>query len=357
MPNVAPEVAAGVKALEAGFSQEAVEFDAEEQANFAPEGEGLLSPDELDLSPDSDSGEVGLTEDQPIEAALDTEQSAEDDLEADIDAAAEASEEVADAKPTSKAQQRIRQLANTNKELRDQFGTVQKQLSEQQQAFQYQMWQMQQQQAAQMEQWKHEAQRAAQEVAKLRERDDDKNLSELQKWERDILRTADKRTEEKVQGISRVAEERIRRIEAQYQAQQEAVEKERRFSYYSNETKKVRDNLLTGFEEPANLSRETDEMLLAYCGAFGLEPSQAAPYFKKYLDRYHQAKLRADAKQRGVQVKKAAALPKAGRPRAPGAAPNRPGYTRSKFPAPELLRKNNYDNYVDWVAAGEPPLG
>jgi hypothetical protein len=91
-------------------------------------------------------------------------------------------------------------------------------------------------------------------------------------------------------------------------------------------------------------------MILAYAGAFGIEPREAAGKLKAYMDNYHMARLKTRSNGEGKKVRKSRAVPK------PAPAGRRQAKGGLSMPTLGQLRKAGFDSHVDWIAANEPPI-
>jgi hypothetical protein len=273
----------------------------------------------------------------------------EDEIEGE-----DAEEEELEAAPKgSRAQQRIRKLANERKQLQAAMQQQELQYRQQIQYAQQQAQAMAQQQNAIAEQ---KAQMLQEQLDMLRskaEAEEEANLSPMEQYKRQILREAEEQTTK-----ARNAElaELKQMLTAQQQQQQEAREaqqREARYNHYTSMAAKIRnEQLLTGMEDAdvSALGPATDEMLLAFSAAYGLEPTEAAPRFQRFLNRYVQADLKRRSQKGAAKVKSSQRVP-AGAPAQRAAASTGKG-----MPSMETLRRNNFNSHIDWMAAGEPPI-
>lgn len=216
-------------------------------------------------------------------------------------AAEEVTQEVLEAKPKGKkdAESRIRSLAGTNKQLRDE-------LSRTQAYFQNELTQLKRQ--------AYEEQRSFRETQ-------EKQL-ELQKKQFDILNSdreaaeferlpLDKKIElrskrEATAEFRSELEKRDREWKARFDAmeqkqvaEKQAVERQKRLGGLDNQAERALDDvILKGLpaEQVKTLRGPMKEMLMAWCGAYGEYPSEAAPRFAKYIDNMHNARLQAKRK-------------------------------------------------------------
>ena len=148
--------------------------------------------------------------------------------------------------------------------------------------------------------------------------------------------------------------QKLEAMEAQRQQEVENAQRQQRYNHYSQQTQAARDGLLLKDFAPdrvKQLAEPMDEMLLAFCGAFGVEPNVAAPQFKKYLDLYVQGSLESRARGGGQQIRKGRAVPKS----APSGKRSAKQGGKS-FPKPAALRSAGFDSALDWIAAGEPVI-
>ena len=123
------------------------------------------------------------------------------------------------------------------------------------------------------------------------------------------------------------------------------MEKQRRFSHYNDLTKKARQEILLNEVDPKAaepLSEEAEETLLAYAAAYGLEPNQAAPRLKKFLDGYAPAYINAKSAAAKAQSTKQQSVPGVARPTAPRG-------TKPRLTLAEI-RKQGFTDFVEYNA-------
>jgi len=287
--------------------------------------------------------------------AVDTEEGL-DEVDRGIDSLAlnEREEEVQE-DTTPRAQKRIQTLSGRTKEL-------EQQLSQQQQYYQQELAKMQQYMQHQMSQagntnaLSQQLQQQQQQLQMLQQRKQEEeyqNLTPLEQLKRDILQEAGAQSSGAVnQQVAALRKELEQEKQARANAKQEA-ERNARYAYYTQQTEQARaETLLNGFaQEDANrLSAEADEMILAYAGAFGIEPKEAAGRLKAYMDNYHMARLKTRSNGEGKKVRKSRAVPK------PAPAGRRQAKGGLSMPTLGQLRKAGFDSHVDWIAANEPPI-
>tara|TARA_R110002110_G_scaffold12651_2_gene59862 strand:- start:701 stop:1717 length:1017 start_codon:yes stop_codon:yes gene_type:complete len=282
-----------------------------------------------------------------------------DELDRGIDSLAlnEREEEVQE-DSTPRAQKRIQTLSGRTKELEQQLG-------QQQQYYQQEMARMQhnmQQQAAQagntnaLSQQLQQQQQQLQMLQQRKSEEEYQNLTPLDQLKRDILKEAGTQNSQAVnQQISALQSELNKEKQERAQAKQSS-EREARYAYYTKQTEQARqETLFDGFqtEDSGRLAGEADEMILAYAGAFGIEPKEAAGKLRAYMDNYHLAKLKARSSGKetaGKRIRKGRAVAK------PATAGRRQAAGGMAMPTLGQLRKAGYDSHVDWIAANEPPI-
>ena len=271
-----------------------------------------------------------------VEAALTGDTGLGDDLEDSFAASAkpsvptepeegesveETSEETAQKTetPTGRADARIQALATERNELRGE-------LERTQQYFSQQMQQMQ---------GRFEQQRQAQEAAQTRQleianrqlelaqgRKDQEDYSQMSLGDRlkyDTKRETLSEVERLVAGrISPLEQELMRERQTRAELEQK-IQQQARYNKLAAQRDTARQNVILAGLDPADvaaLSSETDEMLMAYSGGFSVYPQQAAPKFKKFLDRYAEAALKAKTKanktKKVTQTQNIPAAPRAG---------------------------------------------
>ena len=184
-----------------------------------------------------------------------------------------------------------------------------------------------------------------------KESDFNNDLTPMEEYRLNIIKEASDKAGSKFSPEVEQLRQEIEGLKVARQEEAEQAQRQQRYSYYNQQTQAARDGILLKDFAPdraKQLAEPMDEMLLAFCGAFGIEPNKAAPQFKKYLDLYVQGALETRARGGGQKIRKGRAVPRS----APGGKRSaKPG---NKFPSPQALRKAGFDNALDWVAAGEP---
>jgi len=311
--------------------------------------EDLVTEDEFVLEDDGSTGLPAEFEEPETEEVASPDDEVGDSGEEEETAEEPAPEEVAAPKEVPRAQKRIQDLVATNKEL-------QQNLERQQQYFQQQLAQVQQQQQEQQQRYQQEQlelQRQQLELARQRqEREDETNLTELEKFRRGIISEVKKSDPELKSELESIKKQLQESQEAQKKAQEEA-ERQRRVMHFSRQADAMLgDVVLKGIESTvkSKLDVRAKDVLMTYCAAYGIEPKDAAPQFKQFLDDYAQAKMQGRANS-GKKTPKVAGAP------ASKMSPTMPNQKVSrKWPNEKQLRAANYDSAFDWVADGEPPL-
>jgi hypothetical protein len=223
---------------------------------------------------------------------------------------------------------------------------IQRQTAEQQAKFQQEQIKLEQRRLELMEQQRRE--------------EEESRLSEVEKARRQFLREAEEKATGKLspelqQLKAEVAALREAREKAEVQAQQA-----QRLEMFRSQANAVLDGvLLKGFEpeEQKALGSGMEEMLYAFSGAFGVDPTRAAPVFKQFLDRYVKAENSRVARTAGTRIAESRQAPKSVPPaRASGGAP-----TTGRMPTIAELQRGTadgrtFDNHVQWFAAGRPAL-
>jgi hypothetical protein len=280
-------------------------------------------------------------------------------LEADaLGAPEDAPEEPKKKARGTRADKRIQSLVKEKKEQQAQF---QQELQKRDQYYRQYLGALQQQVAEQKSgasatmQEQLNLQRQQLELMQARRETEAKgNLTPMEEYELNLIKQAsDKAGSQFLPEVTALREE-LDGLKAQREQEAEQAQRQQRYQHYDRETKVAREKvLLSGFapDRAQQLAEPMDEMLLAFCGAFGVEPNVAAPQFKKYLDLYVQGSLENRARGGGQKIRKGRAIPKS----TPGGKRSAKG--SGKWPTPAKLRKAGFDNALDWVAAGEPIIG
>ena len=258
-------------------------------------------------------------------------------------------------KGTSRAQKRIQNLAARNKELEQGLRQQQEYFQRQMQALQYQM----QQNAARPQTDDTLAQQLALQQQQLqmlqqqKQSEEYKNLTPLEQLKMDILKESESKTSSAINSQlselrKQLEDEKSTRLKSQQEAQRKA-----RYDYYNRQTAAAtKEQILSSFkqEDASQLREDAEEMVLAMAGAFGIEPSEAAVRLKGYMDRYMRASMTARSSSKGQKVRKSRSIPK------PAAGGRRQAKGGLRMPTLPQIKKAGYDNHIDWIAAGEPPV-
>tara|TARA_R100000329_G_scaffold137182_1_gene118186 strand:- start:913 stop:1923 length:1011 start_codon:yes stop_codon:yes gene_type:complete len=257
--------------------------------------------------------------------------------------------------PTPRAQKRIQTLSSRTKELEEQLGQTQQYYQQQLAQMQYQMQQQASQRGNQdaLSQQLQLQQQQLQALQQQRQKEEYDSLTPMEQLKRDILREAGAQSSQAVsQQVTALQQELNKEKQAREKARQEA-DRNARYAYYTQQTEQARSQtLLNGFaeEDASRLAAEADEMILAYAGAFGIEPREAAGKLKAYMDNYHLARLKTRSNGEGKRVRKSRAVPR------PAPAGRRQAREGMGMPTLSQLRKAGFDSHVDWIAANEPPV-
>ena len=297
---------------------------------------------------DEPSGDADQVED--VESLVDNGiDSAE--LEADAFGGDPTPEEPKKKAKGGRVEKRIQALVNERKQLEEQ-------LQQRDHYYQQHLAKMQQEMAEQkagdskVVQEQLELQRQQLQLMQLRGENGPKSeMTPMQEYRENLLKEATEKATSHFSPEVEALKQKLESMEAERQQETEQAQRQQRYSYYNQQTQAARDGVLLKDFAPdraKQLSEPMDEMLLAFCGAFGMEPAKAAPQFKKYLDLYVQGSLETRARGGGQKIRKSRSVPRS----APsGKRTAKPG---NKFPSHTALRKAGFDNALDWVAAGEP---
>ena len=243
------------------------------------------------------------------------------------------------------AQKRIKQLVDQRNEMRTQ-------LAQTQAAFQAQMSQMQAQLAQAQEQSTNYARQQngllQKQLDMLSRKATDEQLdkmSPLERHDHELKMRVSSDLETKIhEALAPLKGQLDAERRARAQAEQQ-MEKQRRFSHYNDLTKKARQEILLNEVDPKAaepLSEEAEETLLAYAAAYGLEPNQAAPRLKKFLDGYARAYINAKSAAAKAQSTKQQSVPGVARPTAPRG-------TKPRLTLAEI-RKQGFTDFVEYNA-------
>mgnify|MGYP003138024534 CR=1 FL=1 len=321
---------------EAGEAEDFTEFSDIQQALAKESGQESDEPVE-DADPEIDS---------LVEHGIDSA-----DLEADAFSEEEVPEEPKKKAKGTRADKRIQSLVGERKQLEEQ-------LQQRDQYYRQHLASLQQQMQVQkdgdskalLEQL--ELQRKQLEYMQQQGQAGPKaELTPMEQYRLNIIQEATENAGSKFSPEVEALREELDGIKAQRQQDAEEAQRQQRYQYYNQQTQAVRDGvLLQGFapDRAQQLAEPMDEMLLAFCGAFGVEPNVAGPQFKKYLDLYVQGSLENRARGGGQKIRKGQAVPKS----APSG--KRSAKQANKFPSHESLRKAGFDSVLDWMAANEP---
>jgi hypothetical protein len=229
--------------------------------------------------------------------------------------ATEADAEVGDTTPG--AQKRIQQLVSQKNELKEE-------LAGQQAAMQQQLAQMQQQMAQQaaqqnqaLQQQLYLAQQQAEAQARMAreeaERQAYEKMTPLEQHQQDTVRRANMEAESRMeqlinQQVGPLRQQLEQAEQARLAAEEKIAAQQRRTRMQTLANSALDEVVYQGFDQEVAqpLKADTEEMLYAYCAAFGEYPNEAAPKFKKFMDNYAKAwvKTRAKVAKKPVQAAK-----------------------------------------------------
>lgn len=271
---------------------------------------------------------------------------------------AEGDEPAVDTKPAKKEltpyQKRVQGLIQREKQARDEIARVT-------QYYAQQMQDMQQQIQARETTERNELlmlQRRQLEMAERRTAEDaERALPEHERARLKFVREIESKAEQAaLSKLSPKVQELEDKLAARERAEQERAAQDERAKMYQNWNSQAQNalqkTLLAGFDpkDAQELAPELEEMLFAYAGAFGLEPMQAAPYFKSFLQRTFKAEAKRVSKGAGAKV---AAGKAATQPLPSGRAG---GGTKGLPTLAELRVDGRYENHVQYFRAGSPAL-
>lgn len=186
--------------------------------------------------------------------------------------------------------------------------------------------------------------------------EDTSNLSPMEIYKRQILKEAEARTKNSLKGEFDEQLDAVKKQLAEERQYREAFKQEadRRelFQKYNKLTEKAREEILFKDAEPdfkRAWGSAADELVLTYAAAFGLEPEEAAPQLKKFLDAYSHMDIARRTKTSGAKLKQSRQIPNTA-----GAGRRQAGGT--PMPTLSALRKAGFSNHIQWMRAGEPAL-
>ena len=253
--------------------------------------------------------------------------------------------------PKSKASKRIQALVKEKK-------AAEARLAQRDSEFQQQLQGIRQQQAMQaraMESQNAVLQRQL-EVMSRRAPAPEEDLSKLtpmEQYERKILMEAERRAEAKINPRVQALEARLQQQEEEKKAlvkrsrQQATLQQFTEKANIASKTVLMSDVDVTGFA--ADDAAVASDLVLAYVAATGAPPEEAAQHFKRWLDKYHQGRLRNVSKTSGKTIQQSQRVP------AP-VQQSRGAVQSEQKPTWDVLHKHGYDNYVQWINAGSPAL-
>jgi hypothetical protein len=168
-------------------------------------------------------------------------------------------------------------------------------------------------------------------------------------FEREVVAQAKRELAPELQAYKQELEQ----LKVERQKALEEAEKQRRFQYFTQQGKQVLETkLLAGFDpqDAKAIAPQLEEMLYAYCGAYGLEPVQAAPHFEKFIATAFQAYAKRLQRTAGAKVAQSRAAP------APLPTGHAGGSVAAAMPTMAELRAAGFDNHPQWIARGRPPI-
>lgn len=256
------------------------------------------------------------------------------------------------------AQARIQQVIRERNEARQA-------LASQQAQFQSQIQNQQAQIAAQNAKFQEEQlnlERRRLEMTEARVRaEEEASLSDTERARRAFLKDAATQAREELRKefapeLTALKNENAARAQAQQQAQAQ-YEQAQRLNYFQGQAQQVlTQDLLKGWDptDAAAVQSEFEEMLYAYSGAFGVDPTQAAPMFKTFLSKYFKGEAKRLSRSSGVKVAQSM-----GTPAVANTGLSAQGVQQAWPTMAQLKRgdgKQTFDNHIQWVAKGKPAL-
>lgn len=316
--------------------------------------DGADSPDEMlvDDVPQADE-EAEAPEGEEPEAGQSGPPAAEpEDPDEDDDEGDEEEPEEDEPKPKgSRAQKRIQQLAARSKELEQQLSQVTQQSQLQFQSVLQQQEAKHQAQMDQMQQLIEVRSREAELMQAKQSREEDQNLSEVDRFaakiERETMAKAESLFDSKLEALQSKMDEQ----EAAHAERQQKMENQRVFERVSQRTEAARNStFFKGFNQESitpEVGQAVDDTIMALAAARNIPIEEAASFLSQLTDivgQKRQATKKAAKSKPKVKPAKAG-LPSSARQAAKGG---------EKAPSLQEIKEMGFNNHLRWAEAGSP---
>jgi len=304
---------------------------------------------EEEPSSDEGSDELELAEGEESESAADEEQSEEIEASSEDEDEVEAkSEDEAEAEaPVAKgAQKRIRQLVEERNTVADELRASR---AESQRALQAMQYQFQQQQQAMQERYEQIEREKYHVEAERREQEAYAKMSLAEQLKFDAVKRARGEMAPEMQAMEQRFQAELQRRDNAARQAQEQWKRQERIAKLDREATDAMSSVLFRDVDPADVATVKDDFMdifLAYAGGKGEYPKDAAPKFRKVLERVALAYTKSKSKASKAQVEKSTkAGPSSG---SMSRSPSSNG-AKSKKPSWDELQAKGMD-YIDYAA-------
>ncbi len=332
-----------------------------EESSAAPANEAAEQTQIPDSGTNPDELLESVSEQATEETTEDSEKAEETPDDKALKAEAEAQEQSKPEKEKgSRAQERIRQLAEEKNLYKEELASLKTQLEAQrkQQDYQVQLAHYQ----AQLELQKQQAALAEMRATldQFKSTKEEENLDPVQKFKREVLREAQQQAKALTAEETKALRSQLQVYEEEKKAAKEQAERQKRYSYFDSEADKaLKDVVLKEFDSKSasKLHEPMKEVFLAWCAAAGQTPAQAAKQFKEFADGLGAAKMAAVSKKAGATVAKGKTLPPTGTNRSVSQSGSQQAQDDSYKPTKAELRQDGrFSTFLDWAFAGRPQL-
>jgi hypothetical protein len=253
--------------------------------------------------------------------------------------------------PQGRANKRIQQLVQDNKQIRDDYQKFQAQSQQQMQSWAQQQAQQYQLQMGELQR-QNEIQTRQLELLQGRRRDEEESeLPYVEKFKRQLLREAEQIADQKMSVREQTLRAEIDAIKQENAQRQQVQRQQQTLAHFEGEVEHALDAVFG--EDLTFLGEENRpglrDAVLSWIAAKEVLPMQAAQAVRKMYDLFHAGKLKSKTVAPTAQKK----VPPKNVPRVSGG--RRPA-TRGARPSWNAIQAAGYGNSIEWLADGSPDL-
>jgi len=298
------------------------------------------------------------TKGEPEDAASEAPDAVQTDSEEVVDDTEAETEEEEAPKAGSGAQKRIQQLVAQKRELEEKSATERAQLAQYVQSLQQQV--QQQSQARETEfatlvKQQHEQiallTQQLQQISGKRQEEDDRNLSEVERFKKNVLREAESSVEKKFTGKFEELQKQFTDLQKQRESEAKAAQERLALQrLYADVAKSRTEHFFKDYDiksVPVEVQKVTDDMITALCAARNVPAADAAKWLHGLVEKMAEKKIAGGGAAKVAKRPAGTGLPQGGT----GTAAKNGGR-----PSWDALKAAGYKNYLRWTEAGKPAL-